>query len=261
MPAREGGFNRPFPRGAGMQRHFSYVERRENARNAPRSDPIHPQEWINQRVLRGRGHGGRAWRHAAIRVLSLVAVLSLLAACATRPAPPATGWETHARWAGEQSRFMLLGKLGTPSGSANLRWEQWENRFSIRLWGPMGQATTLITGDVRRVVLERADGGERRVGDPAVILKEELGWEIPVGALGYWVRGVPARDGAATNLQLSEGRAAAFGQNGWHIEVSRYMAVAGRSLPARITAARGEHRVTLSSANGTWATRRGTART
>ena len=140
---------------------------------------------------------------------------------------------------------MLLGKLGTPSGSANLRWEQWENRFSIRLWGPMGQATTLITGDVRRVVLERADGGERRVGDPAVILKEELGWEIPVGALGYWVRGVPAPDGAATNLQLSEGRAAAFGQNGWHIEVSRYMAVAGRSLPARITAARGEHRVTL----------------
>ena len=103
------------------------------------------------------------------------------------------------RWAADQPKFMLLGKLGTPSGSANLRWEQWGEHFVIRLWGPMGQATTLITGDVRRVVLERADGGARRVGDPSVILNEELGWEIPIGALSYWVRGVPAPGVEPTN--------------------------------------------------------------
>ena len=149
------------------------------------------------------------------------------------------------RWAADQPKFMLLGKLGTPSGSANLRWEQWGEHFVIRLWGPMGQATTLITGDVRRVVLERADGGARRVGDPSVILNEELGWEIPIGALSYWVRGVPAPGVEPTNLDLVDGRAQSFDQSGWHIAIPSYTGVARHSLPAKLTAALGDHRVTL----------------
>ena len=183
-------------------------------------------------------------RSRTVRVPLLLGLL-FCAGCASRSGPPPTAWDEQLLWARDQPKFMLLGKLGTPSGSANLRWEQWGERFVIRLWGPIGQATTLITGNVNKVVLERADGGARRVGDPAVILNEELGWEIPVASLAYWVRGVPAPDFAVANLQLSDGRATAFDQSGWHIEVPRYAIVERRSLPAKITAALGEHRVTL----------------
>ena len=156
----------------------------------------------------------------------------------------AQAWTAQQRYADAAMPFELLGKVGMPRGSANIRWRQADEQFELRLWGPFGAGAASIRGDVSAIRFER-DGLER-AGDPAEILSTELGWRVPVGALSYWVRGLPAPLDAATALELREGRLAHVEQAGWSIAIDRYQQQPdGGWLPARLTARQADVRFTL----------------
>ncbi len=153
-------------------------------------------------------------------------------------------WTTQQSYAAAAIPFELLGKVGMPRGSANIRWRQAGEQFDLRLWGPFGAGTAIIHGDASAIRFER-DGLER-VGDPAEILSHELGWSVPVGALSYWVRGLPAPMHAATAFALRDGRLAHVEQAGWSIDIDRYQQQSdGGWLPARLIARQADVRFTL----------------
>ena len=131
-----------------------------------------------------------------------------------------------------------------PRGSANLRWRQQGERFDLRFWGPFGAGTATIEGDPAWVRFVRED--LRREGDPVAILRDELGWRVPVAALAWWVRGLPAPDAPPDALGFEGSRLSGLRQAGWTIAIERYARQAdGGWLPEKVTATGDGGRFTL----------------
>lgn len=148
------------------------------------------------------------------------------------------------------TRWGLSGKLGIrqPDAGASLGivWDQDGNDYLVRVRGPLGQSAALVRGDERRVVVERA-GESPLVGDDAgALVREALGWDIPVNALKFWIRGLPDPGLEVQSATYLEG--GWFGelaQRDWHVELSRYREVDGLTLPGRIRARRDHVTLTL----------------
>lgn len=140
--------------------------------------------------------------------------------------------------------FEVLGKVGMPRGSASLRWRQHGDAFELRFWGPFGAGVATLEGSTRWVRFVRDD--VRREGDPMAILADELGWRVPVGALAWWVRGLPAPDQPFTAAAYAEGRLTQWQQADWAITIDRYGQQAdGGWLPEKVTALGTNGRFTL----------------
>ena len=173
----------------------------------------------------------------------------LLAGCATAPSAPPSAvapaeWAAQQAYAGAAMPFEVLGKVGMPRGSANVRWRQHGDAFELRFWGPFGAGVATLEGNTRWVRFVRDD--VRREGDPVAILADELGWRVPVGALAWWVRGLPAPDRPVNGASYVAGRLAQWQQDGWAIAIERYGQQAdGGWLPEKVTALGANGRFTL----------------
>lgn len=141
--------------------------------------------------------------------------------------------------------WQLQGKLGirTPdeSGSASLRWRQDDHNYQINLSGPLGQKRLLITGQPGKVRFEQSGEPAQEARTPEALIKQQLGWTLPVTQLAYWVRGVPAPKGRISLLeQNSDGLIARLQQGDWLITYSNYnnQSHQGKTLalPGKITA-------------------------
>ncbi len=176
-------------------------------------------------------------------VLALILALTLaqgLGGCVSRPAPP-----------GAEEAFVLTGKVGVREGaerfSANLHWRQQQDGFQMNLWGPLGQGRVEIVNKGSQIQL-RNSRGVITEGDPERVMREQLGWTLPLAVLPAWVQGEPVADApSSAERRDAEGRLAGFEQLGWTVALERYESVpAGggeRQLPTRITATRADTRV------------------
>ena len=193
-------------------------------------------------------------RRNSLFLLAFFLILQV-AACTTLPREgPAEGG------------FHLRGKMGVVQGgdsfSANFLWRQDGSRFTMDLWGPLGQGRLQLTGNGRRLELREGDGSLISRGPPDAVMYEHLGWSLPLSVLPQWVRGHPATNLPATfEVRDEAGRITAFQQLDWQVELDRYRRVAGDTgamgadtetlagsglyLPHRVTARRGEYRVRL----------------
>lgn len=188
--------------------------------------------------------------------LFLLLFFMALGGCAALPRPaPAEGG------------FNLRGKLGVVYGeesfSAQFLWRQQAQAFTIDLWGPLGQGRVQLIGTDRRLALREADGTLISEGPPGVVMREHLGWTLPLDVLPLWVRGQPAPDRPVSDRVLDDdGRLASFRQLGWRVTLERYRPVVAEAtedraapaqpvaLPHRVTAERDGYRVRL--AIGGW---------
>ncbi len=204
---------------------------------------------------RGRARAGR--RPALAWPLALAAAL-LLGACAgpgLRPTPPAgpvladaaqreAARMARVRAAGEWS---LAGRVAVSNagkgGSGRIEWQQQGGRYQVALSAPVTRQSWRLSGGPGLARLEGLDGGPREGGDAAALLREATGWEIPVQALGDWLRGLPAQGLAeARTVPGPDGRPAELEQGGWRIA---YQWPAQGDLPARLDARRDSARVRL----------------
>lgn len=119
----------------------------------------------------------------------------------------------------------------------DLAWRQQQDRFELHMAGPLGQGAAELTGDGERVLLSTSDGHQFEAATARELIRQKLGWDVPVADLGYWVRGVPAPGAAHVLNQLdSLGRIVKMEQDGWTVEFQRYDRVGDVELPAKFTA-------------------------
>lgn len=147
--------------------------------------------------------------------------------------------------------FVLRGKVAiTEAGehfTANLLWHQRGEGFEMDLWGPLGQGRVHIVREAGEVRLTN-DQGTLLAGEPDQVMREALGWSLPLDVLPAWVQGAPLPDVPAEGeVRDAAGQLVSFSQLGWSVALDRYETVApGTSaLPTRITAVRGDARVRL----------------
>lgn len=139
---------------------------------------------------------------------------------------------------------------GKDGGSGRIEWNQGAGRTQITLSAPVTRQSWTLTADAGGVALEGIAGGPLRGVDAGQLLRESTGWEIPVSALGCWLRGVPADPAAmgdAHSLFGSDQRLLRIEQGGWVIDYAKWQAdpVSGIDLPTRINAERASNRVRL----------------
>lgn len=161
----------------------------------------------------------------------------------------AEDWSAHKERISTIDGWQISGKIGIQapqdSGSGTLFWLQRQDYFDIRLSGPLGRGATRLTGRPEAVALEVAGQGRFEAQSPEALLESQLGWQLPVSNLLWWVRGVPAPDSRSRVQLNADGRLARLQQDGWDVEYLGYTDEDGYALPSRIKLAGRDLKITL----------------
>lgn len=210
-----------------------------------------------------------------IRWVGAAALCLVLAACqslppASAPANVLVGdVQVQAAMQAQQARLSALGldtvacdmppwamsgrvalSNGKDGGSGRIEWNQGSGRTEVTLSAPVTRQSWTLTVDAAGVMLEGVSGGSLRGEDAGQLLRQSTGWEIPVVALGCWLRGAPAAVGAmgvANSVFGIDQRLLRIEQGGWVIDYANWQhdAASGVELPTRISAEQASNRVRL----------------
>lgn len=117
--------------------------------------------------------------------------------------------------------------------NASFNWQQQNTSYNIALFGPLGTNHIQLSGNPQQVTLQTAN---RRVSasTPEELLRRQVGWNIPVSDLVYWLRGLPGPDSRSRQSYDINNHLVQLTQQGWHIIYLRYTTVNGTDLPNRL---------------------------
>jgi outer membrane lipoprotein LolB len=190
------------------------------------------------------------------RHLMLFSLITLLAGCAgltSREALEGQGdaqsWQAHKQQVSLVDAWQINGKVGIrapqDSGSGTLFWLQRQDYFDIRLSGPLGRGAARLTGRPGDIQLEVANQGRYQAASAEQLLREQLGLNLPVSHLFWWIRGLPSPDSKSRLNLDSQSHLAQLSQDGWHVEFLSYAEQNGFWLPERIKLSGFDLHVTL----------------
>lgn len=139
---------------------------------------------------------------------------------------------------------------GKDGGSGRIEWSQGAGRTQVTLSAPVTRQSWALVADAGGAALEGVPDGPLRGIDASQLLRESTGWEIPVAALGCWLRGAPADPvimGDAKPVFGTDQRLLRIEQGGWVIDYTNWQAdpASGIQLPTRINAEQASNRVRL----------------
>ena len=180
----------------------------------------------------------------------------LLAACSgpqVRRAEPGASDGALAAQAQRESELALrddwsmTGKIavsdGNDGGSGRIDWRQDGERFRIEIRAPVSRRTWRLSGGPDGATLEGLDEGTRTGPDAEALLREAVGWTVPVADMVAWARGARGRGAARVEFD-DAGRLSALEQRGWKVEYRAWIE-GDPALPKKVFAASGERRVRL----------------
>jgi len=181
-----------------------------------------------------------------LRAATALIALWLAACAAPEPVAPSdrrAAAEAHQRWLEGLSQWRASGRVAVEvpgdGWSATLLWLQRKRDYRIQLSGPFGQGAVRIDGDSSGVTLRTADGRVARAPGAEELMAQELGAQVPVTVLRYWLTGRPAPRHPVTHRLLDDdGRLRELDQAGWQVRYTEYVDSEGGALPARIAIGR-----------------------
>lgn len=184
--------------------------------------------------------------------LIILAACLYLTGCSIFKTQPASSpialisWEEHQAMLQDYASWELSGKVGirTPedSQSANLKWLQKKHTYQIDIHGPWGQGGASITGKPGYVTV-LTDGKEFKGQNPEQILLGQLGWDLPISDIYWWIRGLPSPEKPYTQT-LENNRLKTLKQDGWDIQYLRYNNLSP-ALPNKLRLARHDLKITV----------------
>lgn len=197
----------------------------------------------------------RLFRRAARRVdpRLLLVLAMLLGGCAAPPHRTADSAALSQQLQREQAlsqqqHWQLDGRVaianGRDGGSGRVVWMQRPGWVSFELQAPVSRRSWRLVVERDQARLDGLEGGPRTADDAATLLREAIGWELPLDELGEWMRG--ARGPGAALIEFdAEGRPAVIEQGGWRIEYRGWQSAGTPPLPTRVFASRGDQRVRM----------------
>lgn len=180
-----------------------------------------------------------------VRPLFVFSLIILLAGCAgltSREALEGQGdsalWQAHKQQVGSLDAWQISGKVGIrapkDSGSGTLFWLQRQDYYDIRLSGPLGRGAARLTGRPGAILLEVANQGRYRAASPEALLQQQLGLNLPVSHLLWWIRGLPSPNSKSRLTLDGDSRLAQLRQDGWEVDYLSYAEQNGFWLPERL---------------------------
>ncbi len=176
-----------------------------------------------------------------MKKICLLILLVFLASCSDIPLRPVKGNDIERQNQRTQiERWELKGRLSLSSekdsGTMTFIWMQDQDRYLMRFIAPLGQgAYALRGGEADGVYLLTAKNKVLHANDAETLLKQSVGWHVPVSGFRYWVRGLPEPGVELLDQKFDDqGRVIEMQQAEWEISIKRYMDVEGVDLPAKI---------------------------
>lgn len=173
-----------------------------------------------------------------------------LAGCAgpgSRPAP-AVSTAAHAERVAGFDDWRLAGRIAVQHAdegySADVDWRQAGSTFDLRVAAPLNGGTFRLSGDAGVVALEAPDGATYRAGDAETLMREHLGWSLPLNGARYWIRGLPGPHSVPVHeVTDATGRWTDFEQDRWRVSVLDYTRLDELDLPRKLFLARDDLKV------------------
>ena len=138
---------------------------------------------------------------------------------------------------------------GKDGGSGHFNWARQSRSNQMDFHGALGRGAWRLEADDSEAVLELADGEVFRAATVSELIEAQIGWQIPVEALEWWVRGLEA-PGETQQVELDEqGLLVRLSQFGWNVEYGRYKEADSVMLPHKMTARRDNQSVKLAVRN------------
>lgn len=186
-------------------------------------------------------------------VFSLIALLTGCAGLTSKEALEGQGdaqsWQAHKQRISSLDAWQINGKVGIrapkDSGSGTLFWLQRQDYYDIRLSGPLGRGAARLTGRPGEILLEVANQGRYQAASPEQLLQDQLGLNLPVSHLLWWIRGLPSPDSKSRLNLDGQSHLAQLSQDGWYVEYLSYAEQNGFWLPERIKLSGFDLQVTL----------------
>jgi len=182
-------------------------------------------------------------------------LLVLLAGCAGKPPVPQGEleryWQQHRQKLGTMVAWELSARfsiqLEEEGWNAALQWRQEQDQYNIRVAAPFGRGTVEVSGDDDEVILRTPENRIYKNDDVDLLVQENLGWELPVSFLAFWIRGLPAPGTGHGVTGLDDaGRLSYLSQSGWTVRYGRYTSSYGFDVPQRMTVEGGGLKLRLS---------------
>ena len=183
------------------------------------------------------------------RMLRLVLLGTFLSNCAI--APPASensDWSRQRDQLQKLNSWELRGRVNVrydnESHTPRIIWLQQNVDYNIRLWGTFNAGATEIVGRPGFVTMEN-DGQMLSANSPEDLILEQLGYELPVSQLNYWIKGLPAPDSEAQLLFNELNQLTTIQQADWTINLSDMRQYGALSLPRRVELTRPRNDIRL----------------
>lgn len=180
----------------------------------------------------------------AVKHFCIIALLTLLQACATAPMSPASqparsqAALEHLQQIATIQQFSLKGRMGVQTEakgfSGRLDWQHQPSTDNIALYSPLGSQVASIKKTVGNVVLEDSSGNTVSAKDAESLTQKTLGWKLPLTGLADWSLGRPTASPIQASTSDELGRLTTLQQDGWDIEYSDYADFEGKQLPNKI---------------------------
>jgi len=183
------------------------------------------------------------------RMLRLVLLGTFLSNCAI--APPASensDWSRQRDQLQKLNSWELRGRVNVrydnESHTPRIIWLQQNVDYNIRLWGTFNAGATEIVGRPGFVTMEN-DGQMLSANSPEDLILEQLGYELPVSQLNYWIKGLPAPDSEAQLAFNELNQLTTIQQADWTINLSDMRQYGALSLPRRVELTRPRNAIRL----------------
>ncbi len=133
----------------------------------------------------------------------------------------------------------LSGKASFRTAEASqafrFRWQQNQGAYDIWLWGALGAGRTQIVGTAESLTITTAPN-QTVTGRPSELMEQQLGWSVPLEALGAWLSGSSAQSLPVSARQVDDaGRLLGLTQGGWQVEFANHNRYENQWKPLRIT--------------------------
>lgn len=190
------------------------------------------------------------------RWLAALAALLLLAACAPMPARikgdagMLAAQAARERALAGQDHWTVEGRLavsnGHNGGSGSLTWTQDGDHYDFVIRAPVTGKSFRLSGDANGALLQGLDQGPLRGASAESLMARALGWQVPLGDLRAWVRGLRAKSGDARLRFGINGLPSLLQQDGWSVQYRDWFEERKPPLPRKVFAANGPYHVRLS---------------
>lgn len=134
---------------------------------------------------------------------------------------------------------------GEGGGSGELEWRQHDDQYDFTVRAPVTGKSWHLHGDAHTAVLEGVEATPLIGNDPIELLREHVGWVVPLHDLVAWVRALRAPGSKAQISYNDRALPALLQQSGWTVEYKEYFDDLNPTLPRKVFATKPPYRVRM----------------